>query len=310
MATAQDPARTAARRGPGRPPSRPTPPPLDRHGIVSAPIDAANRFELMFHNPASFKQLFNYFKNIKAGQIHVRCTAAGVTFFARDHSGFSRVVAFMAGAQMNWYYCERTIWFGLNRENVEKVFTDIDGSYYKFTIVQARDDHTTITFALRDYSIDKEVSHQVTVSELETDPALYEAEAALSDEALRTSYPVAFTLSAKQFKKTVADAINFSDTLTIEKIGLHPLQFTYSSPSVQTSEVYQSSEKIDLVSTIAPGAHYSITMKIGNIKPLSSSMVTDDIRVMCPLEDDNKDILFRSAIVDRALVVSTLTRLT
>ena len=89
-------AEKSARRGPGRPPSKPAPPALEQRGIVLAPLDANNRLEFVYNDPSVFKSLFTYFKNIKARDIHLRCNPAGLTFFARDHSKTSRVVAHVA----------------------------------------------------------------------------------------------------------------------------------------------------------------------------------------------------------------------
>lgn len=294
------------RRGPGRPPSKPPAPPLDKKGIVDSPRDSNNRLEFVYGDPTVFKSLFTYFKNIKARDIHMRCSPAGLTFFARDHSKTSRIVAVVAGEHVNWHYCEGEFWLGINREHVEKMFASIDKTFFKITIIQAQDDVNSLTFIFKDAEIDKECNYKVTLSSYAVDEDLYEAEETLSAEGLVANFPIEFTLTAKQFKKSISDASNYSDTVTFEKLGSHPLQLTYAKSSMMYNEVYRTAEKIHLRSAVPDGSTFRCAVKIANVKSLASSMVTDDVRILCREEGD---ILFRSAIDAKALVVSTMTKL-
>ena len=121
------------RRGPGRPPSKPPAPLLDKKGIVESPKDENNRLEFIYSDPSVFKSLFVYFKNIKAREIHLRCSPTGLTFFTRDHSKTSRIFATILGKHINWYYCEETFWLGINRDNIEKIFSSIDKTFFKIS---------------------------------------------------------------------------------------------------------------------------------------------------------------------------------
>jgi hypothetical protein len=94
--------------------------------------------------------------------------------------------------------------------------------------------------------------------------------------------------------------------VTFEKLGAHPLQLTYNKSNMMYNEVYRSADKIHLRSAVSDAATFRCTVKIANVKSLASSMVTDDVRVLCREEGD---ILFRSAIDAKALVVSTMTKL-
>jgi hypothetical protein len=308
LPAAEDPRAAAApkRRGPGRPPSKAPAPPLEKKGIVDSPKDSNNRLEFVYSDPTVFKSLFTYFKNIKARDIHLRCSPTGLTFFARDHSKTSRVVAAVAGEHVNWHYCEGEFWVWINREHVEKMFAAIDKTFFKITILQAQDDPNSLTFIFKDAEIDKECNYKVTLSAYAPDDDLYEAEQTLTPDGLLTNFMIEFTLTAKQFKKSVSDASNYSDTVTFEKIGAHPLQLTYNKANMAYNEVYRTAGKIRLRSSVEDGANFRCTVKIANVKSLASSMVTDDVRILCREEGD---ILFRSAIDAKALVVSTMTKL-
>lgn len=297
--------KSSKQRGPGRPPSKPPAPPLDKKGVVDAPKDPLNRLEFVYSDPSMFKQLFTYLKNIKARDIHIRCSPRGLTLFARDHSKTLRTVADIAGEHVNWHYCEETFWIGLNRENVEKMFASIDKTFFKITIIQTHDDISSLIFIFKDAEIEKECNYKVTLSSYAADEDLFEVERILSPEGIITNFPIEFTLTAKQFKKSINDASNYSDSVTFEKIGSHPLQLTYAKSNMMYNEVYRSAEKIYLRSEVGPSTTFRCTVKIVNVKSLASSMVTEDVRILCREEGD---ILFRSAIDAKALVVSTFTK--
>lgn len=290
------------RRGPGRPPSKPPAPSLDKKGVVNLPKDTNNRLEFVYSDPSIFKSLFVYFKNIKAREIHLRCSPTGLTFFARDHSKTSRIFATIPGEYINWYYCDGTFWLGINRDNIEKIFSSIDKTFFKIVLIQSYDDINSLNIIFKDSEIEKECNYKITLSSYMEDPDLYDSENVLNSE----EFLIEFTLTAKQFKKTINDASNYSETITFEKISDNPLQLTYARSNITYNEVYRSSEKIALKSNVDTNSTFRATIKLNNIKSLASSMVTDEIRILCRSDED---ILFRSVIDTKSLIVNTLTKL-
>lgn len=289
------------RRGPGRPPSKPPAPLLDKKGIVTEPKDINNRLEFVYSDPSIFKSLFVYFKNIKAREIHLRCDPIGLTFFARDHSKTSRIFATIPGEHVNWYYCESTFWLGINRDNIEKIFGSIDKTFFKIVIIQQKDDHNSLNIIFKDSEIEKECNYKIILSSYNEDENLYEAE-----NIINTEFLIEFTLTAKQFKKTINDASNYSETITFEKINGNPLQLVYAKSNIIYNEVYRSDKKISLKSNNDEHSTFRATIKINNIKSLASSMVTDEIRILCRSDED---ILFKSIIDSKSLIVNTLIKL-
>jgi hypothetical protein len=293
------------KRGPGRPPIKPMAPILDKKGIVSSASDPQNKLELVYEDPMIFKSLFIFFKNTKSRELHLRCSPTGLTFFARDHSKISRIIAYISGEHLNWYFCESTYWLGINREHVEKIFSSIDKTFFKITIIQTYDDLNSINFIFKDADIDKECNYKIMISSYPVDEELYGAESILSTEEITRAFPIEFTLSAKKFKKTIGDASNYSDTITFEKLGNYPLQITYAKSNLLYTEVYRNSEIINLRSEVLSNSIFRCTVSVTNVKSLANSMVSDDIRILCREEED---ILFRSAIDCKALVVNTLVK--
>lgn len=296
----------APKRGPGRPPSKPQAPSLEKKGVVSSPLDPCNRLEVAYEQPCVFKALFAYFKNIRAREIHVRCNPEGITFFARDHSKKSRVIAYVVGEHLNWHYCEGEFWFGINKDGVERIFSSIDKSFCKISLIQSHETPGWLTIIFKDPSIEKECSYDITLSSFPPDEDLFAAEDILDPEMFQDTFPVEFTLTAKQFKKMIGDASNYSGDGTFERIGDHPLVFTYTKANMVYRETYYSDEKIHLRSSVPTGATFRCMINVANVKSIAASMVTEDVRILCA---ETGDILFRSALDAKALVVNTLTPL-
>jgi hypothetical protein len=211
----------------------------------------------------------------------------------------------VAGEHINWYYCDSEFWISINRENVEKMFNAVDKTFWKMTIVYTFEDEKNINFIFKDADIDKECHYKIILSTRTPDEDLYSAEEILSPEYIQENFPVAFTLSSRQFKKSVIDALNYSATIAFEKIGDHPLQLTYNTSTARYCEVYRSPSKINLFSTVPANTAFRAVANLGNLKALASSMVTDSIRIFCRSQGD---LLFQSAINEKALVVSCLTK--
>lgn len=290
------------RRGPGRPPSKPPVPLIDKKGVVNESKDSNNRLEFIYSDPSIFKSLFIYFKNIKAREIHLRCSPTGLTFFTRDHSKTSRICATIPGKHINWYFCEDTFWIGINRDNVEKIFASIDKTFFTIVIIQTIDDPNSLLIIFKDSEIEKECSYKIVLSSFNEDEELYESESLIKNN----DYLIEFTLTAKQFKKTINDAFNYSETITFEKISNNPLQLNYAKSNIVYNEIYKSDEKIMLKSNLQLNNTFRATIKINHIKSLASSMVTDEIKILCRPDED---ILFQSIIDSKALTVNTLTKI-
>lgn len=290
------------RRGPGRPPNKPILPLIDKKGIVNSPQDPNNRLEFIYNNPLIFKSLFTYFKNIKARDIHIKCTPNDITFFTRDHLKSSKIFAIISCNQVNWYFCKETFWIRLNRDNVEKIFSSIDKTFFKIIIIQTYDDLNSLLIIFKDSLLDKECIYKIVLSSYTEDNDLYESENFLDNE----DSLIEFVLSAKQFKKTIIDANNYSDIITFEKIGDEPLQLNYIRSNIIYNEVYKSDEKIKLKSIIGPNNTFRAVVKLNNIKSLASSMLTNEIYIYCKPDES---ILFKSVIDLNTVSINTLTKI-
>lgn len=299
-----DSAATPVRRKPGRPPNKPAVSAAPFNGVVDAPLGANNVLEFMTVFPMHFKSLFAYFKNIKSQDIRVRFRKNDITFLTKDHPRASRIIAIINCRYVNWYYCAQDISVWLDRENTEKLFLNIDKSYNKFTIEMRAEDPGGIFFILRDHDRSKESQYRVpamasndTDNPLNTDLASIEEQ--LGDEGDSAMFPLQFTMTSKEFKKTVSDASSYSTKITIEKQIDAALTLKYDNDNIDYNEVYLNDQTIKLICNVD---YYECTIKIANIKSLASSIVTDNVTIMCGKDDY---VLLRCDIDEKSMVVYT-----
>lgn len=301
-----DPAAPPAgtKRGPGRPPKKAPAAPIPRRGVADAPLNAKNRMELIHENPATIKNLFAYFKNLKSVEIHVRFDRDGVSFYTRDASRGCCVIARIPGEGLNHYHCGAAFWLGLTRENVERVFGSIDRSFGTVMMSVCADDAEVVTVVFRDPAIDKECIYTIMASVFEPDPELVESDALAAPER----FPLSFTLSDRQFKKTATDLGQLGcGELTFEKTGAGgPLRLVFNRVGLSYQEVYPSPEKIALRSAVEEGEVFRCSVPIGGVRALAAAMVTRSVGIYC--SGDGNYAAFRQAIDD--LTVCTLVRTT
>jgi len=293
------------KRGPGRPPSKPPAPPLPMRGIVNEPRDPMSKMEFVYHDPNTFKNLFTYFKNLKARNILMRYSPNGITYFTRDYRNNCKVRAHFSGKDVNWYYCKETFWLSMNRENAEKVFSSINKTFHKITILFREEDTDNLLIVFRDAEIDKECQYKIMLSNYEEDEDLVMCESQLSEKSL-ASYPIKFTLTSRQFKKSINDALSHNKVMNIEKIGDRPLHFTATKVnSCVYHEIYKNPTKIKLESLVKSNESFRCPINLDNIKSLASSIVTDDVVIMCR---ESEDLLVRSVLDSQAIIINTFIK--
>uniref|UniRef100_A0A6G7KUF3 PE301R n=1 Tax=African swine fever virus TaxID=10497 RepID=A0A6G7KUF3_ASF len=291
------------RRGPGRPPKKRVVPNFVRKGILEKPVRPQSRLEFSYVIPLLFTNLFIYFTNLTSTNILVRCTPTEITFFSRVQSQASFVIATIDGKNVYHYYASVVFWLRINTELVAKMFISIVRSFLQITIVHRYVKPATLFFIFTDFVIDKECTYHITVSEPELDMDLIAMEKSISAERLK-NYPLRWEFTSKQLKKTFTDLSNYTELVSIAKLGGDtPLHLYFQKfISISYHEMYISSNKINLSSTIPMSQVFQIYVTIAHIKSLASAMVTDKIRILC---EENGNLFFQSEM--DALMLYTIT---
>lgn len=294
----RDPGPAIKKRGPGRPSKKSLMTPMRYEGIVSAPTDPQDKFELVYNDPIMFKGMFTYFKNIGSKDFHIRCTPEGMTFFTHGSKEKNKVIAELKGENLNRYYCEDTFWVGGRQDKFYQVFSKATKVFSKVTIICKHYDDKIMTVIFKDTELDRECRYNIKLKTLEKDNDLLLSEKKISEDAL-DRYPINFMLPSKQFKSSITDANSISDTITIEKMGKEALQIT-TPPDVDIvyKEVYRKDDKIKLRSTVDESSTFRCSFNGGNIKFIATSLVTGDVNIYASEVED----LILSIVIDRLII--------
>lgn len=301
----EDTTEKVKRRGPGRPPSLPPVPELEIRGIVTTPSNPTNIIELVTGQPGTFKSFFTYIKNVKAQNVSIRFSSTSIVFFTKDHSEKSKIIATIDGSKTNWYYCKSECYVDLRRDLVDNMFSSIDKSFYKCTIIYSSIDPEKLQFIFKDPTIDKECTYYISVTVPPPDnQEMSETEALIEPSYVEANFPVQFTLAAKMFKKSLTDMCKEVGIMTVNKVGESPIQLTFEKTGMEFAEIYRNPDKIKLHSTIKNGTVFQISLQIENIKYLAGAMVADEIRICCRSDGD---LLFRTNEENNIMTVNTFT---
>jgi hypothetical protein len=133
----------------------------------------------------------------------------------------------------------------------------------------------------------------------------------MEDESLFTdeNYTIKFEFPSKYFKKTVSDIKTMSVNLSITQEDTDsPIVFEYLTDNkrIQSKHTIKDGKKIKLESNLAPDRSFRVDVRIDYLKPISSSQISDEIRI---LVDENKDFMTVAYIDDGTIEIKTLTEI-
>ena len=295
-------ASAPVKRGPGRPSRKPEVPPVERKGVVSDPEDDDNDIELVYDSPQAFKALFTYLKSLKTRKILLAFHREEVVIYAKDHTETSTTIVKIDGEKMNMYYCADLFYIEMSRDVVDKMFMNADKTFHKISITRSDSDPDALSFVFEDMILSKESCYRIEVAARDHLPE----EFAMAEEITETTdkFPLEFTLTVKQFEKTITDTISQSPEIEIIKSDGEPLELFFTKAGITYREVYRDDDKIELTCRLEEGYNFRSQLRLMNIKALVGSMVTDRVRICCGEEGL---LMFRLIIKEEAIIVSSLT---
>jgi len=281
------------KRAPGRPKKGPPKKQLPREGISMKPSFDSNIMELKYETPIVFKKIFNLCKQMAVKNITFDFDNSFIKMKSSDHFNKNYNLLTINCSKLNHYYCKFPYSITINSKILETIFKKIDRNYDSITIVSKESNlYESINIIFNNRQLATEEYHILNLVENNENISNK-----IINELDYLSYPVKFELSSKFFKKVISDIASFNqDTheqiFTIEKIKGIPLQFTYNtvSKTIRAYTVFKDTNKIKLVSSVTDEDIFSVSIKIINIKPLSNSPITENIKFYV---DSYRDIVFK-----------------
>lgn len=259
---------------PKKKPGRPKKPVVIRavpiNGIVQAPDDPGDLAGVMYSNPAMFKKIFHLFKQYASSEIHILWDRTGIEFAAVDHLMKSNIRVRIDGARTNLYYCAEPIKICLRRGSLDPIANTIGKTHSKINIVLRRDERVSMILTLENNSFSNRNNHTIDVMPMEI------AEMPQIHDDI--DYPIKFHFATAHFKLLISNARKMGKEITFEKVGNGPLRLaTPDGDDVRWEDIYDTPEKIGLVSTIDDDYIFIVSVAIDYIKPFSSNVISDTV---------------------------------
>lgn len=270
----EEPAATIpapVKKRPGRPKKIVEEVPVNIVGISDMPSSEDDLVELMCSNPSIFKKILHLFRQFNASEIELYFHSRGLTLITKDHIEKSNIYAIIDGSKMEFYYCKHDICICIRRDDLEKILSIIQKNHSKIMIILRENYRSMMYIILKDKECETEETYDadVVVKNLVSD---------MSELSMDENYPITFQLTSKHFKTKINNIKKLSNILTIQKVGLQPLQFTFDKTNkVNWVGIYSNSELIKLKSTIAEDDIFSVSVFIDHIHPLSNANISDNI---------------------------------
>lgn len=283
-----------AARKPGRPKTYETKVIIPNVGIIKEPTESNYRLEIVYEKATSFKSVFTYFKNIKADKIHVHCNPESLTFFVRDHCNTQRTLVKINGDQLNRYFCASEFMFFISLKHAEPIFNAIDASIGTISFIQD-EDVSSIYIILYNVEIKRECKYKLELSTFEKDQILYDAAQYLTPESL-DSYPISYTIGAKDFKKSISDILNLTqngdEIVYLEKGSSNePLHFYRHTEKISYWESYHDEKEIKLVNKLGDNP-FRIGVRLTNLKCLHNALLGGNITIYAK---EGSDMIFTTS---------------
>jgi len=295
-----DPSLKKSQRKPGRPRKDINLTPMDIFGITPEASNEENIVELSYKNPSLFKKFFT--------SLYKNYAISNITFIFDTNSfkivtkgGFSDHISIYNNISVNLirhYYCKQRKEITIKREQLEKIFRQVDKSNYNIQFILKEMDHDSkCYFKIHGNEMEDEKYKQVEL--------INPIQQLDNNEPDESKYPIQFTLPSKYFKNLIKDIENTGSRV----FGIHknnaakePLKFVYNESKenkLLCETPFLNDKKIKLVNTLDPNDIFVVNVSTKDIKPFANACLGEDVIIYA---DKNKRICFSSQI-DRVSVI-------
>lgn len=289
------------KRGPGRPRKNVPRVKLERLGITNSPINAdapdgtQHYYELVYENPLMFKKIFTLFKVYSVGHINMSFVNDRVFMYSVTEDKKIKICCEIFCGRMNKYFCSSPLHVTLDTEYFHTIFQTVSKDYSKIVFVTTRESHTSRMWMIFADEEGEESHYEIDINPAKENP-LPSIMDVLSHEE---EYPLSFELPFKYLKRKVAEYGNLKvDKIKIEQTcddtGSRELYLACetSNTRIKNKSPLKNAAKMNLVSTY-DGPLFSAPIYINSIKPLSSTLISDKIRLCV---DNQRDLICSSCL--------------
>jgi hypothetical protein len=294
--------KNTVKKGRGRPRKTPKKEPIPRKGISRKPSIPDNFVELIYDQPVVFKKIFQFFKALAASQIQIIFRPKDIIFYTEDHHQRSKIRIKIDASKVNHYYCKDILDIGISSREMDLILNKVDKEYTTIVLISGE--------STRERTINLALENDIQIDELHTIELInpsYKMDN--EEEFIDEDYMITFELPSKYFRKTINDIKTMSNELSIiQNAPNKPLVFEYltQNKKIQSEHTVKNNSKIKLKSNLEQGSIFRIDMHIEDIKPISSSQISEEVMILI---DENKSLMTRSFIDNGTVEIKTLTEI-
>lgn len=274
---------------PGRPKKKVVTEAIKINGVVDVPNDPEDKVEMVYQNPALFKNIFALFKAYDAKEIMIHFKSHTIEFAAQDHLQSTSISAIVDCSKLQHYYCGEPTRVFIRRNEIETILHNVRKVHARLTFILKTDYTTHIVVQTENSEVGNRNIYEVELCQINREIMdIFHAE----DE-----YPLRFTLPAKHFKEEIGSIAQLSQRFTIEKNYGEPMSFSFENHKTKTimNSPYMKPEKIKLVSRVPTDDIFAVSIKIEYIKPFANAKLGDNISIFV---DTDKKIMFKTKLDD------------
>ena len=243
-----------------------------------------------------FKKIFTLFKVYQVSHINMSFMSDRVFMYSLTEDKKIKLCVEIFCDRMNRYYVMAPLHITLDTEYFHTIFQTVGKDYSKIVFVSTQESHASKMWVIfldeegeeSQYEIDlnpvKENSLSIIMDVLNHEP----------------TYPISFDMQFKSLKRKIAEHGNLKvDKIKIEQtcneLGVRDLYLACetSNSKIKNKSPLKNTAKMNLISTYDDPL-FSAPIYINSIRPLSSTLISDKIR----LHVDNQRDLICSSILD------------
>lgn len=305
--TASTSSETTVRKRPGRPRKKISKDIIKKEGIVDAPSETAEDermqivMEMVYGNPELFKKIFTELKNLSVENLRLQFHSEGISILTKDHLEKSELLGEIIGSRLNRYYCEAPFEIAVDQTHLLQILQTLKKDHSKITFISTRNtQRSRLRIILHNATLNEDSAYNVEVKTVpEYDGTIRE------DLLYEPEYPLSFELDSKYFKAKVADWDRLGEVIKIEKLGDEDsplvINHVFGDKKGDHETVFKDPKKINLVTDIAEGDLFAVSVLLQNLKPISNSTVADKIKISA---HENHRLIFTS-LLDQQIDEST-----
>lgn len=285
-------APTPEKKRPGRPKKK-----LDIHemhffGVKDKSLISGNDIELIYTNPALFRNITAMFKSYMAKDVVFHFDAEGLTLYSKSHSSETSIYAQIAGSAMNYYYYNpepnqgcgecKSVTFLMSQLTMERIFLNLSESEFIIAITFNHNTPDNIDIVMRDLPYQNTVVLNVIVA-IPLD--LYLPPPDTDD------YPVELELSHDFLKSKINSIQKLGENVLFQKSPTSQLDMVVNGRTGVNIKTMFNEKRVALKSRMTDKTLIAV-LQIEQLRPFTSNNKGDNVIIAL---DYDRPAMFRTA---------------